>query len=56
MVGHGGGAPGINADLKFFTGLGYVITVMTNYSEAANAVSTFATRLIVHNRPATDES
>lgn len=49
-VGHGGGAPGINADLKIFPDLGYTIAVMVNYDEAATAVSQFVTQLITHNR------
>ena len=50
-VGHGGGAPGINADLKIFTDLGFTVAAMSNYDGAANAITTYATRLITHKRP-----
>ncbi|MCH7879591.1 MAG: beta-lactamase family protein [candidate division Zixibacteria bacterium] len=49
-VGHNGGAPGINADLKIFTDLGFTVTAMSNYDGAANAITTYATRLITHKR------
>jgi CubicO group peptidase (beta-lactamase class C family) len=51
-VGHGGGAPGINADLKIFTDLGFTITAMGNYDEGASAVTHYALDLIVHGRDA----
>ena len=47
--GHGGGAPGINADLKIFPDSGYVIAVMRNLDPpAASRISDFiAARLPV---------
>jgi CubicO group peptidase (beta-lactamase class C family) len=40
--GHGGGAPGINADLKVFPDSGYVVAVMSNLDPpAATQVSGF---------------
>ena len=50
-VGHDGGAPGISADLKIFTDLGFTITAMSNYDHVAMAITTYAARLITHNRP-----
>ena len=35
VVGHGGGAAGINSDLRIYTDLGYVVAVMTNYDPPA---------------------
>ncbi|MCH9032029.1 MAG: beta-lactamase family protein [candidate division Zixibacteria bacterium] len=49
-VGHGGGAPGINADLKIFTDLGFTVAAMSDCDEAANAITNHASRLIAHNR------
>ena len=48
--GHGGSAPGINADLKIFPDSGYVIVVMTNLDPpGASRVSDFvAARLPVN--------
>lgn len=31
VIGHGGGAPGMNAELRIIPELGYVIVVLTNY-------------------------
>jgi CubicO group peptidase (beta-lactamase class C family) len=40
--GHGGGAPGINSDLKIFPASGYVVVVMGNYDPpAASRLSDF---------------
>ncbi|MEE8404076.1 MAG: serine hydrolase domain-containing protein [candidate division Zixibacteria bacterium] len=50
-VGHAGGAPGINADLKIFTDIGFTVTAMSNVDQAANAITTYAARLITHERP-----
>ena len=50
-VGHNGGAPGINADLKIFTDIGFTVTAMSNVDQAANAITTYAARLITHERP-----
>ncbi len=50
-VGHNGGAPGINADLKIFTDIGFTVTAMSNVDQAANAITTYAARLITHKRP-----
>ena len=55
-IGHSGGAPGINADLKIFTDLGYTVTAMSNYDEAASAITRYATQLIIHKRPAPEDS
>ncbi len=49
-IGHGGGAPGINADLKIFKDLGVTIIAMSNYDMAASAVSQYAVDLITHKR------
>jgi CubicO group peptidase (beta-lactamase class C family) len=39
IIGHGGGAPGINANLAMFLDSGYTIAVMANYDGAASTVS-----------------
>jgi len=39
IVGHGGGAPGINAILDMYLDSGYTVAVMANYDEAAGMVS-----------------
>lgn len=39
IVGHGGGAPGINANLAVFLDSGYTVAVMANYDGAASTVS-----------------
>jgi len=42
-VGHGGGAPGMNGDLKICQGSGYILAVLANIDPpAANRASTFA--------------
>ncbi|MDF1543843.1 MAG: serine hydrolase [bacterium] len=38
-VGHNGGAPGINAELKMYVDLGYTVAVMANYDMAADQVA-----------------
>lgn len=50
VVGHSGGAPGINSDLKILPDLKYVVTAMSNYDNAASAISHYATDLIIHKR------
>lgn len=39
IVGHGGGAPGINAKLDMYLDSGYTVAVMSNYDGAANTVA-----------------
>jgi len=39
VVGHGGGAPGINAALDMYMDSGYTVAVMSNYDMAANTVA-----------------
>ncbi|UCB51740.1 MAG: beta-lactamase family protein [Candidatus Zixiibacteriota bacterium] len=39
IVGHGGGAPGINANLDMYLGSGYTVAVMANYDGAASKVA-----------------
>ncbi len=39
VVGHGGGFPGINGDLAIFVDSGYVVAVLSNYSQGANPLS-----------------
>jgi CubicO group peptidase (beta-lactamase class C family) len=39
IVGHGGGAPGINANLDMYLESGYTVAVMANYDGAAGTVS-----------------
>ncbi len=50
VIGHGGGAPGINADLKIFPELGFTIAAMSNYGQGASAIARFAGDLIAHQR------
>jgi D-alanyl-D-alanine carboxypeptidase len=46
-VGHGGGAPGINAEFKVFLTLGYTIVVFANYDPpAASVIADEAARLV----------
>ena len=41
-VGHGGGAPGMNGDLRIYPGSGYVVAVLSNLDPpAARRVATF---------------
>lgn len=54
VVGHNGGAPGISADLKIFTDLGFTITAMSNFDFVAGTIVEFAARLITHKRPVTN--
>jgi D-alanyl-D-alanine carboxypeptidase len=47
FVGHGGGAPGMNGDLKIYPKTGYVVAVLTNLDPpAADEVSTYLDRLL----------
>jgi CubicO group peptidase (beta-lactamase class C family) len=39
IVGHGGGAPGINANLDIYLDSGYTVAVMANYDGAASSVA-----------------
>jgi CubicO group peptidase (beta-lactamase class C family) len=39
VVGHGGGAPGINANLDMYLDSGYTVAVMANYDGAASKVA-----------------
>jgi CubicO group peptidase (beta-lactamase class C family) len=39
IIGHGGGAPGINANLDMYLDNGYTVAVMANYDEAASKVA-----------------
>jgi CubicO group peptidase (beta-lactamase class C family) len=39
VVGHGGGFAGINGDLKIFVDAGYIVAVLSNYSNGANPLS-----------------
>ncbi|MDH4221909.1 MAG: beta-lactamase family protein [candidate division Zixibacteria bacterium] len=39
IIGHGGGAPGINANLDMYLDSGYTVAVMANYDQAAGMVS-----------------
>jgi hypothetical protein len=39
IVGHGGGAPGINAKLDMYLKSGYTVAVMANYDQAAGKVA-----------------
>lgn len=39
VVGHNGGAPGINAELNMYVDLGYTVAVMSNYDMAASTVA-----------------
>ncbi len=46
IVGHGGGAPGINAKLDMYLDAGYDIAVMANHSGAASKVSRVIERIL----------
>jgi CubicO group peptidase (beta-lactamase class C family) len=47
FVGHGGGAPGMNAEFKVFLTLGYTIVVLANYDPpAASVIADEAARLV----------
>lgn len=39
VVGHSGGFPGINSDLKIYLDKDYTVAVMANYDGAASAVA-----------------
>jgi CubicO group peptidase (beta-lactamase class C family) len=47
IIGHGGGAPGINAMLDMYLDTGYTVAVMTNYDEAASIVASKIEKLLV---------
>ena len=51
VVGHDGGAPGISADLKIFTDLGFTVAAMSNYDFVAGTLTAYVARLITHKRP-----
>lgn len=51
-VGHNGGAPGISAEMKIFTDLGFTIAAMGNYDRGTFQILQHAARLITHKRPA----
>ncbi len=46
IVGHNGGAPGINAVLDMYLDSGYTVAVMANYDEAASNVATVIEHLL----------
>ncbi len=46
VVGHGGGSPGESTSLDMYTGSGWVVTVLANYDNAAQAVAMAARDLI----------
>jgi len=39
VVGHGGGFPGINSNLSIFVDAGYIVAVMSNYSNGASPLA-----------------
>lgn len=49
IVGHGGGAPGINAQLDVYWDSGYVVAVMANYDGAASRVAREIRRILCHS-------
>jgi len=48
IVGHSGGFPGISANLDLFPETGYVVVVLSNYSDAAIPVSEEIRALVLH--------
>ncbi len=46
IVGHGGGAPGINANLDLYLDNGYTVAVMANYDQAAGTVASKIQKLL----------
>jgi len=52
IVGHNGGAPGINAEMKIFTDLGFTVAAMGNYDGGSFEIVQHAVRLISHKRNA----
>jgi D-alanyl-D-alanine carboxypeptidase len=46
IVGHGGGAPGISANLDMFPDLGLVVAVLSNYDGAAQAMAMRIRRMV----------
>jgi len=47
IVGHGGGAPGINANLDMYLDSGYTAAVMANYDQVADMVARKIEKLLV---------
>ncbi|MCP4570153.1 MAG: beta-lactamase family protein [FCB group bacterium] len=47
IIGHNGGAPGINAVLSIYLDLGYTVAVMSNYDHAAGLIANKIDRLII---------
>lgn len=47
IIGHGGGAPGINADLAIYMNSGYIVAVMSNYSNGAMVINNKIERLLL---------
>ena len=47
VIGHNGGAPGINAELNIYLDLGYTVAVMSNYDHAASTIADRIHRLII---------
>ena len=47
VIGHNGGAPGINAELNIYLDLGYTVAVMSNYDHAASTIADRIDRLII---------
>jgi CubicO group peptidase (beta-lactamase class C family) len=50
IVGHGGGEPGIEAQLRIFPGVGYTVVVLANRDRAARPVSERASELLTTTR------
>lgn len=50
IVGHSGGAPGINAILDMYWDQGWTVAVMANCDDVVMAVSDYARRLLTHKR------
>ena len=53
VVGHSGGAPGINANLDIYPELGYTVAAMSNYGTGASDICEYAGKLISHKREPT---
>jgi CubicO group peptidase (beta-lactamase class C family) len=47
VIGHSGGAPGINARLAIYVDLGYTVAVMSNYDMAAEGVARKIEKLLI---------
>ncbi len=50
VVGHGGGFPGLSANLDIFLENGYIVAVMSNYDRAASPMARRIRSLIVNLR------